>query len=119
LIVNSSFLDGLTVHQAREKSIEHFEELGIGKRETNYRLRNLGYWGCPIPIIYCSYCGLTPIPENDLPVELPKDIYFEKPGNPLDNHPTCKHVDCPKCLSPATRETDTDVTFFESSWYSA
>lgn len=124
LIVNSSFLDGLTVHQAREKSIERFEELGIGKRETNYRLRDWGisrqrYWGCPIPIIYCTNCGPTPVPENDLPVELPKDINFEKPGNPLDNHPTWKHVDCPKCLSPATRETDTFDTFFESSWYFA
>lgn len=124
LIVNSSFLNGLTVKEAREKSIERFEEIGIGKKETNYRLRDWGisrqrYWGCPIPIIYCDSCGVIPVPENDLPVELPKDINFENPGNPLNNHPTWKHVGCPKCLSPAVRETDTFDTFFESSWYFA
>lgn len=124
LIVNSFFLNGLTVREAREKSIKRFEELGIGQRETNYRLRDWGvsrqrYWGCPIPIIYCDNCGITPVPESDLPVKLPEDINFEQPGNPLDNHIIWKYVDCPKCLSPAVRETDTFDTFFESSWYFA
>ncbi len=124
VMINSSFLDGLTVKEAREKSIERFEKLGIGTRETNYRLRDWGvsrqrYWGCPIPIIYCADCGAVPVPDSDLPVELPKDIDFEQPGNPLDYHPTWKHVDCPKCPSTAVRETDTFDTFFESSWYFA
>ena len=124
VMINSSFLDGLTVKEARKKSIERFEELGIGTRETNYRLRDWGvsrqrYWGCPIPIIYCADCGAVPVPDSDLPVELPKDIDFEQTGNPLDHHPTWKHVDCPKCPSPAVRETDTLDTFFESSWYFA
>jgi leucyl-tRNA synthetase len=75
------------------------------------------YWGCPIPVIHCPDCGIVPVPEDDLPVELPQDVTFDKPGNPLDRHPTWKHVACPYCNSPSTRETDTFDTFFESSWY--
>ncbi len=75
------------------------------------------YWGCPIPVIHCPDCGIVPVPEDDLPVELPQDVSFDKPGNPLDHHPTWKHVACPYCNSPATRETDTFDTFFELSWY--
>ena len=122
IIINSGFLNGLTAKEAREKVINKIEELGIGKREVNFRLRDWGvsrqrYWGCPIPIIHCEFCGTVPVPSKDLPVELPKDVNFDKPGNPLDNHPSWKYVNCPKCPSEAVRETDTFDTFFESSWY--
>ncbi|MBE9553235.1 MAG: class I tRNA ligase family protein, partial [Proteobacteria bacterium] len=87
-----------------------------------YRLRDWGvsrqrYWGCPVPMIHCESCGIVPVPEADLPVTLPEDVDFDKPGNPLDHHPTWKHVDCPDCGKAALRETDTFDTFFESSWY--
>jgi leucyl-tRNA synthetase len=75
------------------------------------------YWGCPIPIIHCPSCGIVNVPEADLPVTLPDDVSFDKPGNPLDHHLTWKHTDCPECGGAATRETDTFDTFFESSWY--
>jgi leucyl-tRNA synthetase len=121
-LINSEFLNGLSVAEAKKRSIAELEKLGIGTGKTNYRLRDWGisrqrYWGCPIPIIHCDACGAVPVPENQLPVELPKDISFEKAGNPLANHHTWKHVNCPKCAKPATRETDTFDTFFESSWY--
>jgi leucyl-tRNA synthetase len=124
VLINSSFLNGLNVSDARAKIIDKFEELGIGQREINYRLRDWGvsrqrYWGCPIPIIYCKSCGTVPVPSKDLPVELPEDVTFDVPGNPLDRHPNWKHVNCPKCSSAAIRETDTFDTFFESSWYFA
>ncbi|MBZ4170909.1 leucine--tRNA ligase, partial [Escherichia fergusonii] len=75
------------------------------------------YWGCPIPAIHCESCGVVPVPEKDLPVELPDDVTFDRPGNPLDRHPTWKHVACPSCGKPARRETDTFDTFIDSSWY--
>ncbi|MCP5369414.1 MAG: leucine--tRNA ligase [Rickettsiaceae bacterium] len=124
LLVNSDFLDGMTVLEARKCVIEKFEELGIGKKQVNYRLRDWGvsrqrYWGCPIPIIYCDHCGVVPEDENNLPVKLPEDIDLNKTGNPLVNHPNWKYTNCPKCNKPAIRETDTFDTFFESSWYFA
>ncbi|PIR31993.1 MAG: leucine--tRNA ligase [Alphaproteobacteria bacterium CG11_big_fil_rev_8_21_14_0_20_44_7] len=124
ILHSSEFLNGLDVESAKTKAIEEFEKLGCGKKQITYRLRDWGvsrqrYWGCPIPIIYCDDCGAVPVPKTDLPVELPKDVSFEKLGNPLDNHPTWKHVDCPKCGGKAERETDTFDTFFESSWYFA
>ena len=124
VMINSDFLDGLRVFAARKKIIDKFEEMKIGTREINYRLRDWGisrqrYWGCPIPVIYCESCGAAPVPAEDLPVELPKDINFDQLGNPLERHPTWKYVDCPKCLSQGVRETDTFDTFFESSWYFA
>tara|TARA_B100001093_G_C26721464_1_gene968020 strand:- start:16 stop:1308 length:1293 start_codon:yes stop_codon:yes gene_type:complete len=77
------------------------------------------YWGCPIPVIHCSSCGVVAVPDKDLPVILPRDVAFDGPGNPLEKHPTWKHVPCPKCNQPARRETDTCDTFFDSSWYYA
>ena len=123
-LANSEHLNGLTVADAKEKIATEFEELGIGTKKVNYRLRDWGvsrqrFWGCPIPIIHCTACGIIPVPEKDLPVTLPSDVTFDKPGNPLDNHPNWKHVDCPKCGEKAQRETDTFDTFFESSWYFA
>lgn len=124
VLVNSPLFEGLSVAEAKEKAIAELEKMGVGSRKTNYRLRDWGisrqrYWGCPIPIIHCDDCGAVPVPDAQLPVVLPEDVTFDKPGNPLAHHPTWKHVDCPKCGKPATRETDTFDTFFESSWYPA
>ncbi len=124
LLINSGFLDGLSVPDAKSKVIDHLEDMGIGTRAVNYRLRDWGvsrqrYWGCPIPIIHCGDCGTVPVPERDLPVELPADVDFTGTGNPLARHPTWKQVACPTCGKPAERETDTFDTFFESSWYFA
>ncbi|MGC2411370.1 MAG: leucine--tRNA ligase [Stellaceae bacterium] len=121
-LFNSDFMNGLPVAAAKRAVGERLEELGRGERTIAYRLRDWGvsrqrYWGCPIPVIHCESCGIVPVPEEDLPVELPQDVTFDRPGNPLDRHPTWKHVACPKCHRPATRETDTFDTFFESSWY--
>jgi len=123
-LINSDFLNGLSAEEAKKKAIEALEKIGAGTAKTNYRLRDWGvsrqrYWGCPIPIIHCESCGVVAVPEGELPVELPRDVTFDKPGNPLDRHPTWKHVPCPKCKKPARRETDTFDTFFESSWYFA
>ena len=124
VLINSDFLNGLPVEEAKKKAIEALEKVGVGRAKVNYRLRDWGisrqrYWGCPIPVIHCAACGVVPVPSGDLPVELPKDVTFDKPGNPLDRHPSWKHVPCPQCGKPATRETDTFDTFFESSWYFA
>lgn len=122
--VNSAFLDGLSTKDAIAAMIKKLEEIKRGKETVQYRLRDWGvsrqrYWGCPIPIIHCRGCGAVPVPEEDLPVKLPEDATFDKPGNPLEHHPTWKHVPCPICGTPALRETDTFDTFFESSWYFA
>ena len=124
LHINSDFLNGTTIEAAQPIIAQKLEELNVGSREVNYRLRDWGvsrqrYWGCPIPIINCDTCGSVPVPEDQLPVVLPTDISFEKPGNPLNHHPTWRHVECPNCKKPASRETDTFDTFFESSWYFA
>jgi leucyl-tRNA synthetase len=121
-IFNSDFLDGLPVAAAKRKVIERLEQKGAGQSAIAFRLRDWGvsrqrYWGCPIPVIHCPSCGIVPVPERDLPVRLPEDVTFDKPGNPLDHHPTWKHTTCPACSGKATRETDTFDTFFESSWY--
>jgi leucyl-tRNA synthetase len=124
LLVNSDFLNGLTVYEAKKVIIEKLEKKGQGEAKISYRLRDWGisrqrYWGCPIPIIRCESCGAVPVPEDQLPVELPKDVELGGQGNPLDRHATWKYVDCPKCGKAAERETDTFDTFFESSWYFA
>ena len=123
-MINSAFLDGMSVEEAKQDVADRFEAAGTGARKVNYRLRDWGvsrqrYWGCPIPVIHCEACGIVPVPEADLPVLLPDDATFDKPGNPLDHHPTWKHVDCPACGRPARRETDTMDTFVDSSWYFA
>ncbi len=123
-MINSEFLDGMTIEAAKEKIADLLEERGIGARKVNYRLRDWlisrqRYWGCPIPVIHCSCTkdGIVPVPVDQLPVQLPDDVSFDKAGNPLDHHPTWKHVACPKCGKPAVRETDTMDTFVDSSWY--
>jgi leucyl-tRNA synthetase len=121
-LFNSDFMNGLAVAAAKRAVGERLERSGSGERTVAYRLRDWGvsrqrYWGCPIPVIHCPDCGIVPVPEDDLPVELPQDVTFDRPGNPLDRQPTWKHVNCPYCNSPSTRETDTFDTFFESSWY--
>ena len=120
--VNSRFLDGLTTEQAIAEVIRRAEAAGWGRGTVQYRLRDWGvsrqrYWGTPIPIIHCGTCGAVPVPRDQLPVVLPDDIEFDKPGNPLERHPTWKHVECPSCGASATRETDTLDTFVDSSWY--
>ena len=124
LLINSDFLNGMTVSAAKEEVAKRFEALGIGERKVNFRLRDWGvsrqrYWGCPVPMIHCPTCKTVPVPKTDLPVTLPEDVTFDKPGNPLTHHPTWKHVKCPKCGANATRETDTFDTFIDSSWYYA
>ena len=123
-IFNSRFLDGLDVPAAKRRAVEELERTGQGTGVVNWRLRDWGvsrqrYWGCPIPVIHCGACGVVPVPERDLPVRLPEDVDFSRPGNPLDHHPSWKHVDCPQCGKPARRETDTFDTFVDSSWYFA
>jgi leucyl-tRNA synthetase len=124
VIVNSEFLNGLATKEAKSAAIARLVEMGVGKAVVNWRLRDWGisrqrYWGCPIPVIHCEDCGAVPVPADQLPVTLPKDVTFDRPGNPLDHHPTWKHVACPACGKPATRETDTFDTFIDSSWYFA
>jgi leucyl-tRNA synthetase len=128
-MINSRFLDGLTIAEAKNEIATRLERdvrgnQPVAERRVNYRLRDWGisrqrYWGCPIPIIHCAACGVVPVPDSDLPVKLPDEVEFDRPGNPLDRHPTWKHVACPRCGGRATRETDTMDTFVDSSWYFA
>ncbi len=122
VIVNSDFLNGMSVEDAKQAVITRAETGGWGEGRTVWRLRDWGvsrqrYWGTPIPFIHCDACGVVPVPKAQLPVTLPEDVSFDIPGNPLERHPTWKHVDCPKCGAAARRETDTLDTFVDSSWY--
>jgi leucyl-tRNA synthetase len=128
-MINSRFLDGMTIDQAKEEVAKRLEtelrgNMPVAERQINFRLRDWGisrqrYWGCPIPVIHCPKCDVVPVPDKDLPVVLPEDVSFDKPGNALDHHPTWKHVACPQCGGKAVRETDTMDTFVDSSWYFA
>lgn len=129
VMINSRFLDGMTPKAAFEEVANRLEEADLdarpqAQRKVQFRLRDWGmsrqrYWGCPIPVIHCEKCGAVPVPKSDLPVKLPDDIDFDKPGNPLDRHPTWRDADCPNCGNKAQRETDTMDTFVDSSWYFA
>ncbi len=123
-LFNSDFLNGKGIAEGKAEVIARVEAAGTGEGKTLYRLRDWGvsrqrYWGCPIPVIHCEACGAVPVPADQLPVVLPEDVTFDKPGNPLDRHPTWKHVRCPSCDAEARRETDTLDTFVDSSWYFA
>lgn len=129
VMINSRFLDGLAPEAAFNEVANRLEQTTLGNRpqaarKVQFRLRDWGisrqrYWGCPIPMIHCESCGVNPVPRADLPVRLPDDVDFDRPGNPLDRHATWRHVKCPKCGGEARRETDTMDTFVDSSWYYA
>jgi leucyl-tRNA synthetase len=117
-------LDEATGDQAIAATIEFAENAGWGKGVTKFRLRDWGlsrqrYWGCPIPVVHCDSCGVVPEKKENLPIRLPDDVSFDKPGNPLDRHPTWRQCSCPSCGQDALRETDTMDTFVDSSWYFA
>ena len=121
-LINSSFLNGLKIAEAKEKIINELEKVKIGKKTINYRLRDWGisrqrYWGCPIPILYREDGEIIPVPEKDLPIELPNEVDLTQSGNPLENHPDWKYTTCPITGMKAIRETDTLDTFVDSAWY--
>jgi len=128
-MINSRFLDGMSPDAAFDEVATRLSGVTIGnrpmaERKVNFRLRDWlisrqRYWGCPIPVIHCDNCGAVPVPDSDLPVLLPTDVTFDRPGNPLDHHPTWKHASCPQCGKAARRDTDTMDTFVDSSWYFA
>jgi leucyl-tRNA synthetase len=121
-LVNSDGFTGMPSETAKEDIINKFEELNLGKKTINYKLRDWGisrqrYWGAPIPFVKCEKCGIVPEKIENLPITLPDDVEITGEGNPLENHPTWKKCKCPKCGGDAERETDTMDTFVQSSWY--
>lgn len=121
-LFDSEMFNGLNSKNAQSKIIEYFEEKKIGKKTTNYKLKDWGvsrqrYWGAPIPFVHCDDCGIVMEKKENLPIALPEDIVITGEGNPLEKHPTWKYCKCPKCGNDAIRETDTMDTFVESSWY--
>jgi len=121
-LINSADFDGMNSKKSQEHIIEMFEAKGLGKKTTNYKLKDWGvsrqrYWGAPIPFVHCDKCGLVMEKKENLPIALPDDIEITGEGNPLENHPTWKYCKCPECGGDALRETDTMDTFVESSWY--
>ncbi len=121
-LMNSESFDGMNSKEAQSKIIEMFEQKSLGKKTTNYKLKDWGvsrqrYWGTPIPFIHCDACGLVMEKKENLPIALPEDVEITGEGNPLENHPSWKHCKCPQCGRDAVRETDTMDTFVESSWY--
>jgi len=123
-LINSRFLDGMTIEEGKSEVIKRISEMKMGQSKINYRLRDWGvsrqrYWGCPIPVVHCNECGVVPEKKENLPIVLPKDVSFNKPGNPLDRHDGWRNCKCPSCGSGALRETDTMDTFVDSSWYYA
>lgn len=124
ILFNSDKFDGLNFDQATEAISSALSAIDLGKKRTQYRLRDWGvsrqrYWGCPIPIIHCAKCGEVPVPETQLPVVLPVDVVMDGVGSPIKKDPMFYETTCPTCGGKATRETDTLDTFFESSWYFA
>ncbi|HSF91091.1 MAG TPA: class I tRNA ligase family protein, partial [Paracoccaceae bacterium] len=124
VLVNSDFMNGMSIDDAKSAVIKRLEDIGAGEGKTNYRLRDWGisrqrYWGCPIPVVHCEICGVVPEKKENLPVKLPEDVTFDRPGNPLDRHEAWRSCTCPKCGADAKRETDTMDTFVDSSWYYA
>ncbi len=123
VMIQSGPFTGVPSQEGREKIIQWLEEKGIGRRKINYRMRDWlvsrqRYWGAPIPIVYCDHCGEVPVPEDQLPVELPYEVDFRPTGeSPLQTHEGFKNTQCPQCRGPATREVDTMDTFVDSSWY--
>ena len=124
VLINSGEFNGLDFDGAFEAISNKLTNEDLGQKQTNYRLRDWGvsrqrYWGCPIPIVNCSYCGSVPVKPADLPVTLPEDVSFDGVGSPIKKMPEFYKTPCPKCGETAERETDTFDTFFESSWYYA
>ncbi|CEN55450.1 leucyl-tRNA synthetase [Candidatus Methylopumilus turicensis] len=124
VLFNSGAFDGLDFDSASSKIAEALTTKNLGKRRTQYRLRDWGvsrqrYWGCPIPIVHCASCGEVPVPADQLPVRLPEDVVMDGVGSPIKKDPSFYETTCPSCGGKATRETDTMDTFFESSWYFA
>ena len=124
VLFNSGTFDGLDFDGASSKIAEALSAKNLGKRRTQYRLRDWGvsrqrYWGCPIPIVHCPSCGEVPVPAEQLPVRLPEDVVMDGVGSPIKKDPSFYETTCPTCGGKATRETDTMDTFFESSWYFA
>ena len=121
-IINSDFLNGMTINEAKENVVSKLYEKNMGEKKVTYRLKDWGisrqrYWGCPIPVIHCDKCGVVPEIKENLPVKLPETVSFKDPGNPLETASDWLVVNCPVCGNPAERETDTMDTFVDSSWY--